>query len=144
MDQKENGNNMSSLRHLKLAQKAAAQHQQVVRELNAMVLDIDRCEKTITALRADLDAANSKYPAQRNTREDIAYLSDLLECAKKKLAWEKQMASLQKRTPILLEKMNRLFNDSEHPPSQELRGEMLRSLQSAQASLERLKGPRVE
>lgn len=135
---------MSTLQRLKLAQKAAAQHQEVIAELNSLVHDINRCEQSISSLKRELEAANAKYPGQRTTREDIAYLTDLLECAKKKLAWEKQMTSLQKRTPVLLEKMNRLFHDPQNPPSEDMRTEMVRVLQAVQNAMERLQSARVD
>src|SRR5579862_6155433 len=97
---------MSSLKQLKLAEKVAGRSRIVIGELQSLVKDIDRCERTMTALKTELAAVNSKYQGPRNTREDIAYLTVLLDCAKKKLAWEKTIASLQKRTPDILSKMS--------------------------------------
>jgi hypothetical protein len=134
---------MSSLKQLKLSAKSAVQQQQVIAELNAIVKDIERSEKTIGDLQNELNAANSKYPTPRTTREDIGYLTELLKCANKKLAWEKQMASLQKRTPAVLEKMSGLLNDPKNPPPDEVRIEMLRALQSVQAAMERLQNVKV-
>lgn len=129
---------MSSLKQLKESQKSALGQQQVIVELNAIVRDIERCDKTIGDLQQELVAANSKYPAPRTTRDDIAYLTDLLKCANKKLAWEKQIASLQKRTPAVLEKMSGLLNDPTHPPPEQTRAEMLQALQRVQTAMERL------
>src|SRR6516162_178166 len=109
---------MSSIKDLKLAQKAAVEHQRVISELNALVKDIERCEKTMTNLKAELEAANSKYPGPRTTREDIEYLTALLDCAKKKLAWEKQITSLQKRTPTVLQQMTGFLNDAKNSPNE--------------------------
>ena len=127
-----------SLKQIKRAEKNAVQQQQVVLELQALVKDIERCQQTITDLQRELAAVNSRYPAQRTTREDIAYLTDLLKCANKKLAWEKHIASLQKRTPAVLEKMSRLLNDPGGSPADPTRAEMLRALQELQAAMERL------
>jgi len=135
---------MSSIKDLKLAQKAASEQRHVVSELKTLVKDIERCEKTIVALKHALEVVNSKYQGRRTTREDVAYLSDLLECAKKKLAWEKTIASLQKRTPQLLERMSRLIHNPQNPPSDESRGEMLSSLQTVQAAMERLQNVKAE
>ena len=135
---------MSSLKQIKWSQKVAAQHQQVIEELQVLAKDIERCEKTITDLSQQLQAINARHQGPRDTRRDIAYLSDLLECAKKKLAWEKQLASLQKRTPPLLEKMSKLVNDPTHPPSEEARADMLRSLQTVQATMDRLQNVKPE
>jgi DNA repair exonuclease SbcCD ATPase subunit len=135
---------MTSFRQLKLAQKAAAEQQEIISELNDLVHDIDRCEKTITTLKSELEEANAKYPGKRTTREDVAYLTELLECAKKKLSWEKQMASLQKRTPHILERMSRLFNDTDNPPPEQTRAEMVRALESVKACMERLQVARVD
>ena len=135
---------MSSLKNIKLAQKAAMQQQEVVRELNALVDDIDRCEKTIIALKTDLESVNERHKNRKSTREDIAYLTDLLRCANKKLTWEKHIASLQKRAPATLERMSKLLNDPKNPPSDELRAAMLKSLQGIQQAMERLQAVKVE
>ena len=74
---------MSSLKQIKLAEKAAGQSRLVIADLHLLVKDIDRCERTMTALKTELVAVNSKYQGPRNTREDIAYLTSLLDCAKK-------------------------------------------------------------
>jgi len=129
---------MSSIKDLKLAQKAANEQRQVVLALQTLVKDIERCEKTILNLTVELQGVNSKYQGRRTTREDVAYLTDLLECAKKKLAWEKNIASLQKRTPTVLERMSKLIHDPQNPPSEESRTQMLGSLQAVQAAMERL------
>jgi chromosome segregation ATPase len=135
---------MSSLKNLKLAQKAANEQRQVILELQTLVKDIERCEKTILVLNQELQSVNSKYQGRRTTREDVGYLTDLLECAKKKLAWEKNIASLQKRTPAVLEKMSKLIHDPQNPPSEESRAAMLASLQAVQAAMERLQNVKTE
>jgi len=134
---------MLSPKQLKLAEKAAREQREVILQLNALVNDIDRCEKTIAGLKIELDAVNAKHQGRNSTREDIAYLTDLLECAKKKLAWEKQMASLQKRTPAILETMTRLMNDPHAPPAEQTRVDMLQALQAIQAAMERLNQVKV-
>ncbi len=133
-----------SLKQLKLAEKAAGQSRLVIADLQSLVKDIERCEKTMTALKTELAAVNSKYQGPRNTREDIAYLTALLDCAKKKLAWEKNIASLQKRTPDILGKMMSLINDPQHPPSEDTRTQMLSSLQAVQLAMERLQQIKIE
>ena len=90
---------MLSIKDLKLAEKSILLQQEVVTELNTLVRDIERAEKTILDLQTELGAVNTRYPTPRTTRQDIGYLTDLLKCANKKLAWEKQIASMQKRTP---------------------------------------------
>src|SRR5579872_5241790 len=107
---------MQSIKDLRLAEKTVVRQQQVVAELNTLVRDIERCEKTIVDLQNELNEVNAKYPTPRTTRQDIAYLTDLLKCANKKLAWEKQIASMQKRTPATLERMAQLFNKTKKPP----------------------------
>ena len=129
---------MSSLKDIKSAERSAAQQKQVLLELSKLVEDIERCEKTVADLQAELAAVNSKYQGQRTTREDIDYLTVLLKCANKKLAWEKQIASLQKRSPALLVEMTGMLNDKDFPPTDELKTEMMHSLQIVQAALERL------
>ena len=133
-----------SLKQLKLEQKGAARQQQVISELNTLVKDIERSEKNIGDLKSELESVNTKHQGRRTTREDIAYLTDLLECAKKKLNWEKQMASLQKRTPLLLEEMSQLINDTKNPPTNETKAEMIRALQAVQNAMEGLQRVKVE
>jgi hypothetical protein len=134
---------MSSLKHYKLAARSAAQQQQVILELDGLVKDIERCEKTILDLKADLEEVNRKHAGRQTTREDIAYLEDLLKCAHKKLTWEKHIASLKKRTPATLERMSSLLNDPVSPPGEELRAGMLRALEGVQAAMERLEGVKI-
>jgi hypothetical protein len=129
---------MSSLKQLKLQEKSAYRQQQVILELNALARDIERSEKTISALRRELEAVNTKYQGPRNTREDVAYLTGLLECARKKLAWEKQIANLQKRTPLLMEKMAGVMNDPQGPPAAETCEQMHQALGLIQSAMERL------
>jgi hypothetical protein len=132
-----------SLKELRLAEKSLIQQQQVVSELNTIIGDIERCEKTILDLQTELTTVNTRYPGTRTTRDDIAYLTDLLKCAHKKLNWEKHLASLQKRTPVVLEKMSALLNDPKNPPAEEIRIQMLRALQGLQAAMEHLQNLKV-
>lgn len=131
---------MSSLKQLKVEQKNIARQQEVILELNALAKDIERSEKIISTLNSELQAVNTKYQGPRDTRQDVAYLTGLLECAKKKLAWEKQIASLQKRTPALMEKITGVMNDPSGPPPQEVCEQMHRALSLIQASMKRLEG----
>ena len=135
---------MSSLKDYKLAARSAAQQQQVIEELDGLVKDIERCEKTIIDLKTELESVNHKHAGRKTTRDDIAYLEDLLKCAHKKLTWEKHIASLKKRTPATLQKMATLINDPQAPPSDEIRAGMLRALQAVQAAMERLEKVKVE
>jgi chromosome segregation ATPase len=131
---------MSSLKEIKLAERSLAGQKSLIAELNTLVRDIERCEKTMTELKTELERINGKYQGPRTTREDVDYLTGLLSCAKKKLNWEKQLASLQKRTPLALEQMSKLLNDPKNPPAGEMRAEMLRALQGIQTAMERLQG----
>ena len=129
---------MSSLKQLKAEQKIAARHREVVEELNVLVKDVERCERTILDLKAELSAINAEHQNRKTTREDIAYLEALLDCARKKLTWEKHLESLRKRTPPLLERMTALFNDPQNPAPDETRSQMLSITQTLQAAMERL------
>src|ERR1051326_8887266 len=129
---------MPSLKELKLAQKSLSQQQQVISELDAVIKDIDRAEKTITDLQTELAAATARYPSPRTTRQDVDYLTELLRCANKKLAWEKQIASLQKRTPALLDRLFALIDDPVNPPNDKARAESLRVLDGVRDAMERL------
>ena len=134
---------MLSLKEIRIAEKRALQQVQVVSELKELAKDIERCEQTIRNLKTDLESINSRHPQPRTTREDITYLTELLDCAKRKLAWEKQMASLQKRTPVTLETMTRLMNDPQSVPAENTRSEMLKALQEIQGAMERLNEVKV-
>ena len=135
---------MSSLKQLKTEQKLAGQQLQVVQDLETLVKDIERAESTITTLKTELEAVNLKHQGRKTTRDDIAYLTDLLKCANKKLAWEKQIASLQKRTPAIMDRMESLINDPSAPGDNTARQAMLASLQKVQAAMERLQGVKVD
>ncbi len=132
---------MSSLKQQ--MERSAAQQREVILELNTLVKDIERCDKTIVDLKTELEAVNAKHKDRKTTREDIDYLTDLLRCANKKLTWEKQMASLQKRTPALLEKMSKLINDPTTPPEDEARVQVFQALQGVQAAMERLQSAKI-
>ncbi|HWD20620.1 MAG TPA: hypothetical protein VHB20_15235 [Verrucomicrobiae bacterium] len=125
-------------RYTQMAQVRAAERRRVLEELNQLAADIRRCEETIALVMAELNAVNAKYQGPRTTRQDVEYLTVLLECAKRKLAWEKQIASLHKRAPELLAGMMKILNDQDFPPSDEVKAEMLQALQVVQAALERL------
>jgi len=129
---------MSLERYTQTAHVKAKERQKVLAELQQLASDIERCQETITAVMAELSAVNAKYQGERSTRQEVEYLTVLLACAKKKLVWEKQIASLKKRAPDLLENMSKIMNDRDHPPTEELKAAMLRSLQIVQGALERL------
>lgn len=129
---------MSTFKEIRVAEKSLAAQNSLVGDLNGLVKDIERCEQIMTNLKTELERINAKHQGPRTTREDINYLSGLLACAKKKLNWEKQLASLQKRTPAALEQMTTLLNDPKNPPTAEVRSELMRALQGIQAAMERL------
>jgi hypothetical protein len=132
---------MSADRYTEKAHVKAAERRRVLDELKHLAVDISRCQETITSVMAELSSVNAKYQGERSTRQEVEYLTVLLSCAKRKLAWEKQIASLQKRAPALLESMSRIMNDQDHPPTEQLKAEMLQSLQIVQGALARLQVP---
>jgi hypothetical protein len=129
---------MSASKQLKESHRAAQKHALLIGELQELVKDIERCERTISVLQTELNAVNAKFAGQRTTKQDVEFLTVLLDCAKRKLAWEKQIASLQKRTPELLERMTSFLNDPVNPPSNEARVQILDSLQAVQVTMQRL------
>ena len=138
---------MTTSRQLKLAQRVTGQQQAIILELQALVKDIERCEKTILSLNNELAAVNAKYGGRRTTQEDVHFLEALLACARKKLVWEKQMVSLQKRTPELMSRVENLVNHLQSSPDEETRTALLESLHSIQGAMQRLqsaKGDRAE
>ena len=135
---------MTSAKQLKLEQRGTAQLQRAISELQKLAHDIGRCENTISNLQTELEAVNKNHADRRTTREDIAYLTALLNCAKQKLGWEKQIASLQKRTPAILEEVSRLMNDPGNAPPEKMRADVLHALQTIQSAMERLQNARAD
>jgi hypothetical protein len=131
-------NRMSVNRYTEAANIKAAERRRILAEVNQLADGIGRCEKTIASVMADLTAINAKFQGPRSTKDEVEFLKVLLDCAKKKLAWEKQIAALKKRAPAVVEAMTGIISDKEHPPSAELTGEMLRALQLIQSALQRL------
>jgi hypothetical protein len=129
---------MSNDRYNQMAGVRAAERRRLLLELKQLAADMGRCERTIQSVMAELTSVNTKYETPRTTRQDVEYLTILLDCARKKLAWEKQISSLQKRAPALLESMTRVLSDTDFPPTEEMKTEMLQSLQAVQMALERL------
>lgn len=129
---------MVSLKQIKQDEKNRSREQQLIGELNSISEDIERCEGTLTKLTGDLEAVNARFQGPRTTRQDVEYLTGLLDCAKRKLAWEKQLASIQKRTPEALDRMAKLLGDSQAAPVEVGRMELLQALKRVQASMERL------
>jgi hypothetical protein len=134
---------MKTTKQLKLAERVLSQQQQIVVELQALVSDIERCEKTLAGLKQELESVSVKHAQRKTTQEDIAYLEDLLSCAKRKLVWEKQMASLQKRTPALMERVEMLVNHPESSPDEQTRSALLSSLLNVRAAMDRLSQAKV-
>lgn len=129
---------MGSGKLQRLARKSALLQQEVLQELNTLVKSIERGEEMLAELKADTEAMNARHQHRQTTRDDIAYLEDLLKCAKQKLAWEKQMENLAKRTPVVLASVSSVINDPQNPPSDEIRQSVLASLQKVQAAMARL------
>jgi hypothetical protein len=91
-----------------------------------------------------MEAVGAKHKDRKTTREDIAFLTDVLKCANKKLVWEKQVASLQKRMPVVLETVTKVMNDPQNPPAEQTRVELLRSLEAIQTAMQRLQSVKTE
>jgi len=129
---------MSTSRQIKEEQRVAAQQKGLIGELQALVKDIERCDKTVQGLRGELQEVNQRHAGRSTTQDDIAYLEDLLACARKKLVWEKQIGSLQKRTPELMQRVETLVNHPNSNPDEETRNALMSSLTEVQASMRRL------
>ena len=127
----------------RLARKSILLQKQVLEELHAIAKSIERAETSVVALKDQMEAVNLKHKDRKTTSDDIAYLEDLLRCARKKLGWEKQMSSLARKMPDLLTNITTVMNDKENPPSNETRIlvlKLLTTVQEAMARLERAKG----
>lgn len=134
---------MQTSKQIKLAQKVASQQEGVILELQALVKDIERCEKMIHSLKEEIEAVNVKHAGRKTTQDDIHYLEDVLSCAKKKLVWEKQMASLQKRTPALMERVETLVNHPQSQPDEKTREGLMKSLTGVQSAMQRLSSAKM-
>jgi hypothetical protein len=131
---------MSTSKQLKEARKVALAQQSIVGELQALARDIERCERTILTLQRELEQVNVKHAGRTTTQDDINYLEDVLSCAKRKLVWEKQIASLQKRTPELMQRVEALVNHPQSSPDEQTRKALMESLHQVQGAMHRLQG----
>jgi hypothetical protein len=109
-----------------------------VEALEALANSIGKADTMITELKDQMEAVNAKHAHRKTTADDIAYLEDLLKCARKKLAWEQQMAKLSKRIPEVLEEVSAVMNDPVSPPPDETRVSVVKLLQNVQQSMARL------
>jgi chromosome segregation ATPase len=128
---------MNTNRYTRKLQIKAAGHRRLLTELKELAVSVNRCGAMIASLMTELNSANARFQGQRSTQQ-VEYLTILLACAKRKLAWEQKIASLQKRAPALLSEMTTALNDKDFPPTEELKAEMMHSLQMVQAALEQL------
>src|SRR6201996_4715378 len=129
---------MATNRAKKLLRKSSVLQVEMLEELQSLVKSIERGETLLAELKSDTEEMNAKHQHRRSTREDIAYLEDLLKCAKKKLAWEKQMEQLANRTPEVLAKVTATMNDPPNPPEPEVREKVLELLRVVQGAMARL------
>lgn len=130
---------MASSKAKKLLRKSTLLQGEMLDDLHTLAKSIERAETLLAELKRDTEAMTARHPAsRRTTREDIAYLEDLLQCAKKKLAWEKQMETLAKRTPEVLAKVSTAMNDTANPPADQVRSRVLELLQTVQTAMSRL------
>jgi hypothetical protein len=134
---------MATSKELKLEQKIAAQQQEIILDLQALVKDIERCEVSINALKVELEGVNTRHSGRSSTQDDINYLEELLKCARKKLIWEKQMASLQKRTPDLMQRVESLVNHPQSNPNDDTQTRLMESLRAVQAAMQRLQQAKI-
>ena len=135
---------MTSSRHFKLREKSLARQLEVIKELDRLGKDIERCERTIGELKTELDEVNAKIRTRASTREEIDYLTALLKVANKKLVWEKNMSSLQKRTPDIMGRVSQLVNDPKSPLDDQEKASLVPSLNAVQAAMQRLAASKVE
>jgi hypothetical protein len=134
---------MATSKEIKLEQKVASQQKEIILELQALVKDIERCELSTQTLKSELESVNLRHANRQTTQDDIHYLEDLLKCARKKLVWEKQMASLQKRTPDLMSRVEAVVNHPQSNPDESTRNTLLESLKNVQTSMHRLQSVKI-
>ena len=129
---------MSTARQIKTEQRVSGQQKGLVGELQALVKDLERAEKTVNSLKSELGSVAERHANRTTTQHEIAYLEDILACFRKKLVWEKQIASLQKRTPELMQRVEALVNHPQSNPDQETQDALMKSVLEVQASVKRL------
>jgi hypothetical protein len=134
---------MATPKEIKLEQQIASRQREIISELQALVNDIERCEVSIHALKLELEGVNTRHAGRQTTQDDIHFLEDLLKCARKKLVWEKQMASLQKRTPELMLRVENSVNHPQSNPDESTRAALLSSLKNVQDAMHRLQSIKV-
>jgi hypothetical protein len=122
----------------RLARKSALRQQEVVEGLQAVASSIEKADEMIASLKTQMEEVNARHQDRKTTSDDIAYLEDLLRCARKKLAWEKQMASLSKKIPEVLAAVTSVMNDPATPPTDQTRAVVMGLLQNVQQSMARL------
>ena len=124
----------------RLLRKSNLLQAEALSDLETLVKSIERAETLLAELKHDTEAMNAAHQRDRprTTREDVAYLEDLLKCARKKLAWETQMEKLATRTPEVLATVSTVMNDTQNPPPDHLRQGVLALLQKVQAAMTRL------
>jgi hypothetical protein len=66
------------------------------------------------------------------------YLTALLKVANKKLIWEKNMSSLQKRTREIMSRVSQMVNDPKSPLDDQEKASLVPSLNAVQAAMQRL------
>jgi NADH dehydrogenase/NADH:ubiquinone oxidoreductase subunit G len=129
---------MSLRKEHKLAAKSLTRQQQVAQDLQGLLAGIERAEGTITELKGELESVNQMHRNRQTTQEDIDYLTALLRCANKKLGWEKQVVSLRKRAPAIMQDIVEVMQDPKNPPAEAMCATLLSALQQVKAAMERL------
>ena len=135
---------MGTSKAQKLGRKSSLLQKEVLEELDSLSRSVARAERLILELKDEMEAVGAKHQNRTTTRDDIAYLEDLLRCAKKKLAWENLMEGLGKRTPALLQKVSAVMSDEQNPPTEAVRTGIMQSLHSVQGAMERLDKAKVQ
>jgi hypothetical protein len=62
---------MSTSRQIKEEQRVTGLQKGLVGELQALVKDIERCEKTVQGLKTELQAINERHANRTTTQDDI-------------------------------------------------------------------------
>jgi len=129
---------MSLRKEQKLATRSVLRQQEVALELQSLLGAIEKAERTITELKTELEAVNRTHLVRSTTQQDIDFLSALLNCAHKKLGWEKQVASLRKRAPLLMQQLAVVMDDVKNPPDESMCSTLLRAMQLVKEAMDRL------
>ena len=129
---------MASSKALKLGRKSALSQRDVLVELDALMKSIARGEKMILELKEEMELVGTKHQHRKTTRDDIAYLEDLLRLREEEAGVGEPDGEPRQAHAGATRKVLRDDERRQNPPDGEVRAGIMRALQSIQGAMERL------